>query len=70
MPPGHHVELAGGARSLVDHVCLDIPPDTFDAETRFWAELTGWERRAAARPEFMALVRPPDMPLRILLPDA
>lgn len=61
------VVVAGGARSLVDQVCLDIPPHAFEAETRFWAALTGWERRAASRPEFMVLVPPPGIPLRILL---
>jgi Glyoxalase-like domain len=56
-----------GQRSLVDQVCLDITPDGYDVEAAFWAELTGWERRAGARPEFEYLVRPHGIPLRLLL---
>ncbi len=58
---------AGGQASIVDQVCLDIPADAYDAECAFWAELTGWELVASARPEFSYLVRPEEMPLRILL---
>ena len=32
-----------GARSLVDRVCLDVPPSQWDTERSFWAALTGWE---------------------------
>jgi len=56
-----------GHRSLVDQTCLDIPPQLFDREATFWATLTGWERRTGSRPEFEYLVRPPEMPLRLLL---
>lgn len=58
---------AGGQASLIDQVCLDIPADVYDSECAFWAGLTGWELVASARPEFSYLVRPHDMPLRILL---
>jgi hypothetical protein len=34
-----------GGRSAVDQICLDIPPDRFDAECAFWADLTGWSLR-------------------------
>ncbi|GAA3352066.1 hypothetical protein GCM10020358_84880 [Amorphoplanes nipponensis] len=56
-----------GARSLVDQMCLDVPAGVFDAEAGFWAAVTGWPRRPGSRPEFQALVRPPGMPLRLLL---
>ena len=57
----------GGHRSLVDQLCLDIPPAAFPAEAAFWETLTGWERRPGSRPEFEYLVRPDGMPLRLLL---
>jgi hypothetical protein len=56
-----------GQRSLVDQVCLDIPPAAFDIECDFWAALTGSEHRAGSRPEFRYLPRPTGMPLRLLL---
>jgi hypothetical protein len=56
-----------GHRSLVDQMCLDIPPRQFDDEASFWAALTGWERRSGSRPEFEYLLRPPGIPLRLLL---
>jgi len=31
-----------GGRSMVDQVCLDIPPSRWESECRFWADLTGW----------------------------
>lgn len=57
----------GGARSLVDQLCIDVPAPAFEDECAFWAALTGWELRAGSRPEFCYLVRPPGMPLRLLL---
>jgi hypothetical protein len=48
-------------------MCLDIPPGLFWPEAIFWTALTGWERRSGSRPEFEYLVRPPEMPLRLLL---
>jgi hypothetical protein len=56
-----------GHRSLVDQMCLDIPPRLFEPEAVFWTALSGWERRSGSRPEFEYLVRPPEMPLRLLL---
>jgi len=56
-----------GHRSLVDQMCLDIPPQLFDREAAFWTALTGWERCNGSRPEFEYLVRPPEIPLRLLL---
>lgn len=61
------VRWPDGHRSLVDQVCLDIPADRYDDEVRFWAALTGWERRFAGHAEFERLVRPDEVPLRILL---
>jgi predicted enzyme related to lactoylglutathione lyase len=57
----------GGRHSLVDQLCLDISPQAYERERAFWSALTGWERRPGSRPEFEYLVRPPGMPLRLLL---
>ncbi|HEY4331309.1 MAG TPA: VOC family protein [Ilumatobacteraceae bacterium] len=59
-------EAAGEGPSLVDQLSIDVPCGAFPAEVAFWAALSGYERRAASRPEFEALVRPPAMPLRLL----
>lgn len=62
------VEHDGGHRSLVDQVCLDIPPRLFDAELAFWSTLTGWAPRpSSTSAEFTALHRPAGQPLRLLL---
>ncbi|MER7070711.1 VOC family protein [Terrabacter sp. NPDC000476] len=54
--------------SIVDQVCLDIPPDAYEVECAFWSELTRWPvRRSVSRPEFRHLVRPDGIPLRLLL---
>ncbi|MGW5279067.1 VOC family protein [Streptomyces collinus] len=53
--------------SRLDQVCLDVPPSVYDAETAFWAALTGWESPAASRPEFRVLRPPAGLPVRILL---
>lgn len=55
-----------GHHSLVGQVCIDIPPDRFADEVRFWHLLTGWERRASTDPEFESLARPMGIPLRLL----
>jgi hypothetical protein len=58
----------GGHASILDQVCLDIPPDAYTDECGFWSALTGWEqRRSASRPEFGYLVRPEGVPIRLLL---
>jgi Glyoxalase-like domain len=69
---GHMVRPApvtwpDGHRSLVDQLSIDAPPSKFDRECDFWAEFSGWECRQGALDEFKYLVRPPAMPLRILL---
>ena len=45
----------GGSRSIVDQVCLDIPPSMYEQECAFWAELTGWELEPR-QDEFQRLV--------------
>jgi glyoxalase superfamily protein len=55
-----------GQHSLLDQICLDIPAAAFADECRFWADLTGWPRRRSSA-EFVHLVRPAGLPLRILL---
>lgn len=55
-----------GQRSLLDQLCLDVPAAAFDAECRFWSELTGWPQRRSSA-EFVNLDRPAGLPLRILL---
>jgi len=58
----------GGHRSLLDQVCLDIPSGRYDDECGFWSALCGWELRASAvAAEFAHLVRPPGIPIRLLL---
>jgi hypothetical protein len=58
-----------GGRSLVDQVCLDIPPSRWDEEGAFWAALTGWPLRdlGSEDPEFRRLEPPPEIPFRFLL---
>lgn len=58
----------GGSQLLVDQMCLDVPAHRFDAESAFWAALTGWEYRdSRVAREFGWLQRPTSMPLRLLL---
>lgn len=58
----------GGFTSLVDQVCLDIPSAVHDVELAFWHDLTGWELwDSPYADEFHSLVRPPGIPLRLLL---
>ena len=56
-----------GARTIVDQVCIDIAPDRFDAESDFWAAVTGWELTEGRETEYRLLERPPSMPFRLLL---
>jgi hypothetical protein len=55
-----------GQHSLLDQLCLDIPATAFADECRFWTELTDWSQRRSSA-EFVNLVRPASVPLRILL---
>lgn len=51
----------------LDQVCLDVPPSVYDAETAFWAALTGWDLLSGSLPEFRVLRPPAGLPLRVLL---
>ena len=71
---GHHGESVrpapttlDGERSLVDVLCVDIPPDDYERETTFWAGLTGWELRDVDYPEYSYLAAPAGLPLLLLL---
>ncbi|MFF7748183.1 VOC family protein [Streptomyces sp. NPDC007971] len=64
---GETVRPAVVEGSRLDQVCLDVPPSGYDAETAFWAALTGWVLRDGSLPEFRALVPPAGLPVRILL---
>ncbi len=55
-----------GGRSIVDQVCLDIPPGRFDAECAFWADLTGWDLGAESH-GFRRLARPDRTAVGLLL---
>ena len=56
-----------GGRSMVDQVSVDIPPSRWEAECRFWADLTGWEL-VEQNPfdEFSRLRRPRDLAIQFL----
>lgn len=56
-----------GDTCLVDQLCLDVPPGSYEDECAFWHELTEWRLKDASRPEFRYLARPAGMPLRLLL---
>ena len=57
-----------GGRSMVDQVCLDIPPSRWDEECGFWAALTGWELvDRDPDDEFRRLRRPDGLALQFLL---
>jgi hypothetical protein len=56
-----------GNRSQVDQVCLDLPPEHYDAELAFWQALTGWDLRHLGDSEFARLLPPDELPLRWLV---
>jgi Glyoxalase-like domain len=57
-----------GGRSMVDQVCLDVPPSRWEEECRFWAGLTGWELvDEDPADEFSRLRRPDGLALQFLL---
>jgi hypothetical protein len=56
----------GGGANRADQLCLDIPPEIFDAECSFWAQLIGWDLHPSLIPEFAYLQRPTGMPVRLL----
>jgi hypothetical protein len=61
-------QVRAGASSLVDQVCLDIPPQLYAAELAFWSRLTGWAvDDADVEDEFARLEWPEGLPVRFLL---
>jgi len=57
-----------GGRSMVDQVCLDVPPSRWDAECAFWADLTGWAVTDHPRyAEFRRMAVPDEVVLGLLL---
>jgi predicted enzyme related to lactoylglutathione lyase len=56
-----------GTTSRLDQVCVDVAPSSYAAEVAFWTEVTGWEQRRGALPEFTLLKPPRTMPFRMLL---
>jgi len=63
----HPATWPGGHRSMVDQVCLDVPPERYDAEVAFWQALTGWELTDIDMSEFERLQPPDEQPLRWLV---
>jgi Glyoxalase-like domain len=61
------VRRPDGSTSLLDQLCLDVPPAQWDVECAFWQAVTSWELHRGSRPEFAFLVRPGNIPLRLLL---
>ncbi len=64
---GETGQVREGLASILDQACIDVPGVHWESETAFWAALTGWDLRASEEPGFSYLVRPPDIPLRVLL---
>lgn len=61
------IAAPGGALSRLDQICLDIGPEGFDREVRFWSGFTGWGLTPTGDAEFTRLAVPPELPIRILL---
>lgn len=57
----------GEHTSLIDQLCLDVRPADADTETQFWSALTGWPPTTSSIPTLFPLVRPPGMPLRLMV---
>jgi hypothetical protein len=58
----------GGQSSLADQVCIDVPASSYERESDFWRDLTGWEPRASpVSTDFRSLSRPEGQPFRLLL---
>jgi hypothetical protein len=56
-----------GARSRLDQVCVDVPPNAYAAEVAFWSALTGWDSIPGRHPEFHLMRPPASLPVRLLL---
>ncbi|GAA2060853.1 hypothetical protein GCM10009722_21220 [Williamsia deligens] len=61
------IRWPGDTISIIDQICVDVPARRFDDECAFFSGITGWALEPASRPEFRALERPDEMPIRILL---
>ena len=57
----------GDHTSLVDQLCLDVRAADAERETGFWSELTGWPPTTSSVPTLFPLVRPPGVPLRLMV---
>jgi hypothetical protein len=55
------------AGTRLDQIAIDIPAESYETETEFWTELTGWSVRTGSRPEFRVVQSPDELPIRILL---
>ncbi|MGC4933117.1 VOC family protein [Gordonia sp. DT30] len=53
--------------SIIDQICIDVPPTMFDREVTFWSLLTGRPTRPGSRPELIGLRRDRALGLGILL---
>ena len=60
-------QVRSGIETLLDQVCLDVPPSAYAAELAFWSGLTGWEVRTGSVPGFASLLRPDGIPVRLLV---
>ncbi len=56
-----------GTRSVVDQVCLDVPPSAYEVECDFWAAVLGWDLAAARLAQFRRLRGPTNVAIRFLL---
>lgn len=65
--PAGRRQVRAGRASLLDQVCLDIPPSRYAAEVAFWSALTGWAIEEDDSPEFERLAWPRELPVRFLL---
>jgi hypothetical protein len=60
--------VRAGLDSVLDQVCLDIPPSRYDVEVAFWSALTGWDVEHDVSREFERLEWPREqLPVRFLL---
>ncbi|MCE0538480.1 hypothetical protein LWF15_23555 [Kineosporia rhizophila] len=69
VPAAHPLPVLPGPDepARLDQLCLDIPPALWEAETTFWAGLTGWGLKHSADSEFARLHQPGTLPLKLLL---
>lgn len=64
---GEPGEWVRGPRTMLDQVCIDIPPRLWEAEVAFWSEVTGTPVTTGLTPSFARILPPPGRPMRILL---